>query len=309
MLRIVCEVRPKYVVVENVAALINRGLSTVLSDLAESGYDAEWQVLSAKAFGAPHLRERVFIVAYPNSTNVPNAYKLNDDTRRYDSSEISQQQTSKIFRSKENEVCHTSIKGFPNWADKEMEQSKTLTEFERPGWWQVEPDVDRVAHGISTELDETIRRLRIENSNLEEKISKIDSFRKQVLQALWNSEQVTKTSYGFFRKIRYDFMPGVPYKITYEGWIVGEWIEKDEKLRNMWEIIRAKPFEESQYLQKKLLERIRQKECNEKMASKRVDRLKCLGNAVIPQITEYIGRLIIHNELIVIKKGGGNCRT
>lgn len=65
-LRLIRTVRPRYVVVENVAALLVRGIDTVLGDLASIGYDAEWQVLSASSFGAPHLRERVFIIAYPS---------------------------------------------------------------------------------------------------------------------------------------------------------------------------------------------------------------------------------------------------
>jgi DNA (cytosine-5)-methyltransferase 1 len=65
--RLICELRPRYVLVENVAALLVRGIDTVLGDLAACGYDAEWQVLSAAQFGAPHLRERVFLVAYPTS--------------------------------------------------------------------------------------------------------------------------------------------------------------------------------------------------------------------------------------------------
>lgn len=62
--RIICELRPRYVLVENVAALLVRGMGRVLGDLAASGYDAEWDVLSARQFGALHLRERVFIFAY-----------------------------------------------------------------------------------------------------------------------------------------------------------------------------------------------------------------------------------------------------
>lgn len=65
-LRLICELRPCYVLVENVAALLGRGLGTVLGDLAGLGYDAQWQVLPAAFFGAPHLRKRVFIVAYPH---------------------------------------------------------------------------------------------------------------------------------------------------------------------------------------------------------------------------------------------------
>ena len=65
MLRVVSELRPHFLVVENTAALLFRGMGCVLGGLSEIGYDAEWEVLSAEAFGAPHERERTFIVAYP----------------------------------------------------------------------------------------------------------------------------------------------------------------------------------------------------------------------------------------------------
>lgn len=67
MLRLISELRPKIAVLENVAAVTIRGLSDILRGLSEIGYDAEWQIISAKEFGAPHLRKRWFCVAYPNS--------------------------------------------------------------------------------------------------------------------------------------------------------------------------------------------------------------------------------------------------
>jgi len=60
--RIIGELRPRYVIVENVAALLARGMGTVLGDLSSLGYDAEWHVIPASAVGAPHRRERVWIV-------------------------------------------------------------------------------------------------------------------------------------------------------------------------------------------------------------------------------------------------------
>lgn len=63
--RIVRELRPRYVLMENVSALLGRGLGRVLGDLASCGYDAEWQCIPASAIGAPHRRDRIFIVAYP----------------------------------------------------------------------------------------------------------------------------------------------------------------------------------------------------------------------------------------------------
>jgi len=63
--RIIGEIKPKYMVAENVKALTKKGLDVVLQDLAELRYDAEWCVVSAALFGATHRRERCFIVAYP----------------------------------------------------------------------------------------------------------------------------------------------------------------------------------------------------------------------------------------------------
>ncbi len=58
--------RPDYLVLENSAALTSRGLGTILTDLAQIGYDAEWQCLHATSFGLQHGRERIFIIAYPH---------------------------------------------------------------------------------------------------------------------------------------------------------------------------------------------------------------------------------------------------
>lgn len=57
--------RPRYVLVENVTGLLARGFGRVVGDLAASGYDAEWDCIPAAALGAPHLRARVFVLAYP----------------------------------------------------------------------------------------------------------------------------------------------------------------------------------------------------------------------------------------------------
>ena len=68
--RIIGELRPEVVIVENVTALLNRGLDVVLGDLALIGYDAEWQDVSAEDIGAPHPRSRVWIVAYPSGSRL-----------------------------------------------------------------------------------------------------------------------------------------------------------------------------------------------------------------------------------------------
>ena len=61
--RVVREIRPRYVFVENSPMLVHRGLGEVLGDLAAMGYDAAWGVLSAADMGAMHLRERFWLTA------------------------------------------------------------------------------------------------------------------------------------------------------------------------------------------------------------------------------------------------------
>lgn len=64
MFRLICDLRPRYALLENVANHISLGFDAVLCDLASVGYDAEWSIIPACSVGAPHMRERLFVVAY-----------------------------------------------------------------------------------------------------------------------------------------------------------------------------------------------------------------------------------------------------
>jgi len=83
--RIIGELRPRVVCVENVPALTVRGLDRVLADFAAHGYDTEWQIISAAALNAPHLRERLFIVAYPSNVG---RLKGRENDREHDGSKF-----------------------------------------------------------------------------------------------------------------------------------------------------------------------------------------------------------------------------
>lgn len=69
-------VRPRLALLENVAALLDRGMGTVLGSMAAIGYDAEWHCIPLSAFGAPHRRDRVSILAYPEGERCAEAWKL-----------------------------------------------------------------------------------------------------------------------------------------------------------------------------------------------------------------------------------------
>ena len=118
--RIISEVRPRFALVENVPALTFRGGVRVIGDLAEIGYDAEWQIVGADDVGAPHRRKRIWIVAYSK--------KLHGNERR-EHPEQGQRQVS------ESGECGGS----------EDEECR--------GRWLPEPNVGRVAHGIPSRVD------------------------------------------------------------------------------------------------------------------------------------------------------------
>ena len=98
MFRIISELRPSYLLVENSAALLGRGMGRVVGELSSIGYDAEWQVIPACAVGADHIRERVWILSYPTGTRVESIYeqwrlqcekKVGEDASDYHSSRLS----------------------------------------------------------------------------------------------------------------------------------------------------------------------------------------------------------------------------
>lgn len=64
--RVICRVRPRYVLVENSTSLAVHGLGRITGDLAEIGYDTEWDCIPAAAVGAPHIRDRFYLLAYPS---------------------------------------------------------------------------------------------------------------------------------------------------------------------------------------------------------------------------------------------------
>lgn len=116
--RLVGELGPKFVIVENVAALLDRGMGRVLGDLASLGYDAQWDCLSAADVGLPQARDRTWIVAYPAGLYVEEPALV------------------------AAEILHGQSRGA--WADEG-----------RPGatWAADQPPLVGMADGISPELD------------------------------------------------------------------------------------------------------------------------------------------------------------
>jgi len=101
--------RPQYVILENVRGHFGLGFREVLSDLASIGYDARWTLIRASEVGAPHRRERLFILAYPNSTRWPRTKPSDIQTAKpWDSSRINHvpiANTNSDTRAKSRRTC------------------------------------------------------------------------------------------------------------------------------------------------------------------------------------------------------------
>lgn len=89
--RLINEIKPKYAIIENVANLRNNGLVTVLQDLWEIGYDAEWHCIPASSFSAPHRRDRVWIIAHSFRAAARQKNATNTDCNRRDGRECNRQ--------------------------------------------------------------------------------------------------------------------------------------------------------------------------------------------------------------------------
>ena len=149
--------------------------------------------------------------------------------------------------------------------------------------WAIEPNVGRVANGVPYALDRVIRRLGYEHIDRAEAITKIDEFRGEVLRNMQQENRAESSSYGNKSGINHNFMYSMPQEFAQEKWYLGKRIKENEELCNLWQRICSESFEEKLNLQSELLIRIREKERIEKVASNRVNRLRCLGNAVVPQ--------------------------
>jgi len=148
MRRIIEEMRPRWVVAENVPGIRTTILDDVLSDLEGLGYSAGAIVVPACAVGAPHIRERVFIVAHANS-NGRDGQSVSDvqKGRRGESSDTHTGRIRKTFSDAYGFGC-PGWKGLPEAAREAWHVS-----VERDNAWTVEPDVGRVAYGVPHRVD------------------------------------------------------------------------------------------------------------------------------------------------------------
>jgi len=189
--RIIGELEPRWVVIENVPGLSSRGIDQVLWSLASLGYDAVWDCLSAAAVGAPHIRDRIFIIGWRASSTVSDPERIEVRQQRQRDGEQQDQQGStesahhgakqyvadahgegelqrggKVveerrragYRSEEANVADAHLEGLEErQGERRGLPPKLSTAMRACGEtgeiWSFEPDVGRVADGVPKRMD------------------------------------------------------------------------------------------------------------------------------------------------------------
>ena len=123
IIRLVRNIRPEYVILENVSALLGRGLGNILGEFSEVGFDAEWHCISASSVGAPHKRDRIWIMANPSCSQ---------RTRNGKPIGLSSEQPT------------SNLRGHSRKAISIMDK----TRLEKTNWWKNEPRLLTLDDGI-----------------------------------------------------------------------------------------------------------------------------------------------------------------
>lgn len=158
MARVVSEIQPRYVFVENSPMLTSRGLGVVLGDLSTMGYDARWGVLGAHHVAAPHKRDRIWIMAKKlqrngskdNARELPQSKPISqsrNNGRKVDVADTFSKRLERFSRDgkKFNKSGRDKTKPVRSTASKDLSS--------RPNWWSSEPELGRVANGVACRVD------------------------------------------------------------------------------------------------------------------------------------------------------------
>ena len=176
----IVRLRPRYAILENVRGHLTLGGLSVIGELATIGYDAEWRIVSAASVGANHRRDRIIIVAYPQSQHSNGGnYQRGDSTQpqtipKFGNGSGTQNMANtnntrpcseKINSAKTGEYafgefgrCSKNVADSDNYGYVYAQEPWESNAWGRSAYsgflnWQIEPDVGRVANGIPNRVD------------------------------------------------------------------------------------------------------------------------------------------------------------
>lgn len=174
IVRLARTLRPQFIFLENVPAITVRGLDRVLMEFSALGYDCRWTIVSAAEVGAPHLRERWFLLAsHPNGKRFRNKWKWNQEGKTETDSipwnygeKESLADTAGERCGEEREFRRQFCSEWPSSSGEALansngdrrkrsrdQKARAANPIANPGWWTTEPDVGRVANGIPARVD------------------------------------------------------------------------------------------------------------------------------------------------------------
>ena len=366
--RLIGELRPRFVIVENVPGLLSLGMGAVLGDMAALGYDATWDCIPASAIGAPHRRDRIWLVAHSASngrkqrqqaTKAVGYRCIPSPENCADASDAAPLQRSSIERSEphgnyeraevmaDTECFGQQAKGdekvngkatsvrqadriggngeirhatrqLPHGTVARAEQDRKR-EPSNASWWQSEPDVGGGSDGFPVWLFRCVGRGMSHAESIRSSEVLRDVWSNNVAQALWRASgglerlQKAEVLFAFVREYEAganearllvagaEASEGFLRSLRFRGWSAGTSHRSGpgkQPTRQHSDAMQAMP---------RLLARDSKadwgtyswEDAVPRVASKvpsRVDRLKCLGNAVVPQIPELIGKAIMQAE-------------
>ena len=236
--RIVCEVKPRWVLVENVPGLLSadsgRLFAGILRDLSSSGYDAEWNIVSAAFVGAPHLRKRVFVVAHTNDAR--SLWKPDESQREHNTMGRDKQSG---WNGENRDVAHPI--GLGRHGRSGVFGQGRRGELEDGGEEAADTESERLEGGLASRHNEQTGRMRFLSAGCGEQNGR--------------NERPAFSRLGIFTH-------GLSEGLA-DAWRPG-WEDGTPRLATG------------------------QKD--------RVNRLKALGNAIVPQCAEYVGRCILEAE-------------
>lgn len=156
IVRLTKEISPTFVFLENVPAIRTRGLRQVIGAFTEIGYDCRWTCLSASSVGAPHKRERWFLLAHTKGNGNKRAVRglPSSDAKENRPKEQHENTTNKSPGSSEHSAVLANAAGIGSGSRTSEDcGSWKQDNFMRASWWSTEPNVGRVANGVAFRVD------------------------------------------------------------------------------------------------------------------------------------------------------------